>query len=147
MVYTNAKLLTLIAAISVLLTSGCGTGDHGSLQQSLDRYAELSTRSASELWPVEFGEILTGEALAAAEAGYLLLAENEIDQIGTIAFRNLQITGPGQAQSCLDLADSQLVLSDGQVLSGQPSQEVAIGYQRLAGTARISSFDLLGAPC
>jgi hypothetical protein len=147
MAYTNATILTPIAALSVLLTSGCGTGDHGSLQQSLDRYAELSTRSASELWPVEFGEILTGDALAAAEAGYLLLAENEIDQIGTIAFRNLQITGPGQAQSCLDLADSQLVLADGQVLSGQPSQEVAIGYQRLAGTARISSFDLLGAPC
>jgi hypothetical protein len=147
MVYSNATLFIPIAALSVLLTSGCGTGDHRSLQQSLDRYAELSTRSASELWPVEFGEILTGDALAAAEAGYLLLAENEIDQIGTIAFRDLQITGPGQAQSCLDLSASQLVLSDGQVLSGQPSQEVAIGYQRLAGSARISSLDLLGATC
>jgi hypothetical protein len=147
MLYSATSVLTRISAFSVLLISGCGIGDHGSLQQSLDRYAELSTRSASELWPVEFGEILTGDALAAAEAGYLLLAENEIDQIGTIVFRNLQITGPGQAQSCLDLADSQLVLSDGQVLSGQPSQEVAIGYQRLAGTTRISSFDLLGAPC
>jgi hypothetical protein len=147
MAYSKTIFLAPIAALSALLTSGCDAGDHGSLQQSLDRYAELSTRSASELWPVEFGEILTGEALAAAEAGYLLLAENEIDQIGTIAFRNLEITGPGRAQGCLDLSASQLVLSDGQVLSGQPSQAVAIGYQRLAGTARISSLDLLGAPC
>jgi hypothetical protein len=139
--------LTPIAVLSALLISGCEAGDHGSLQQSLDRYAELSTRSASELWPVEFGEVLTGDALAAAEAGYLLLAEHEIDQIGTIAFRNLEITGPGRAQGCLDLSASQLVFSDGQVLAGQPSQEVAISYQRLAGTARISSLDLLGARC
>jgi hypothetical protein len=147
MVYSNAIVFAPFAALTALLASGCGSGDHGALQQSLDRYAELSTRSASELWPVEFGDILTGDALAAAEAGYLLLAENEIDQIGTIAFRDLEITTPGRAKGCLDLSASQLVLSDGQVLSGQPSQEVVIGYQRLAGSARISSFDLLGAPC
>jgi hypothetical protein len=136
-----------VAVLSTLLMSGCEAADYRALQQSLDRYAELSTRSASELWPVEFGEILTGEALAAAEAGFLLLAENEIDQIGEITFRNLKIIGPGQAESCLDLAQSQLVFSDGQVLSGQPSQEVAIGYQRLAGSARISSFELVGQEC
>jgi hypothetical protein len=147
MIYSHSRRFTPVAALSVLLISGCEAGDQGALQQSLDRYGELSTRSASELWPIEFGEILTGEALAAAEAGYLLLAENEIDQIGTIAFRNLEIVGPGRAQGCLDLSASQLVLSDGQVLSGQPNQEVAIGYQRLAGTARISSLDLLGATC
>jgi hypothetical protein len=147
MVHSHAIFFIPVAALSAMLLSGCEGGDRGSLQQSLDRYAELSTRSASELWPVEFGEILTGDALSAAEAGYLLLAENEIDQIGAIAFRDLEITGPGRATGCLDLSASQLVLSDGQVLSGQPSQEVAIGYQRLAGSARISSFDLLGAPC
>jgi len=136
-----------IAVVATLLVAGCGTSDQDLLQRSLDRYAELSTRSASELWPVEFAEILTGDALAAAEAGYLMLAENEIDQIGTIAFRDVSITGPGQALGCLDLSASELVFPDGQIFSGQPNQEVTIGFQRLAGSTRISNLDLMGAPC
>jgi hypothetical protein len=138
--------LAALLALSLLL-AGCAGSDQQALSASLARYAELSTRTATANWPVEFGEVLSGDALAAAEAGFLLLADAGLSQVGTVSFRDLEVTGPGEAQACLDLSESRLLLDDGTVLPSPPNETVRLGYQRLGGAVKISSFDLAGAPC
>lgn len=138
-----------ILAIStgVLLLTGCQGSDQQDLHSALQRYAELSTRAASANWPVEFGEVLVSDALTAAEAGFLLLADAEVSQVGQVSFADTEILAAGSAQTCLDLSQSRLLFKSGEELPSQPNQQVQLSYQRLAGVLKISSFELAGATC
>jgi hypothetical protein len=135
------------ALLAPLLLAGCAGSDQQALSASLSRYAELSTRTATANWPVEFGEVLAGDALAAAEAGFLLLADAGLSQVGQVRFHDLEVTGPGEAKACLDLSQSRLLLADGTVVPNPPNELVELGYQRLGGAVKISSFDLAGSAC
>lgn len=143
---SRGSLITVTVVACFGLT-GCTSADQPSLQSSLDRYAELSTRQATANWPVEFGEVLSGEALASAEAGYLLLADAGLSQAGDIVFRDLEILAPGEAIACLDLSRSRIVDESAVIAAGAPSEQVKLGFHRLGGTVRISSFELIGAGC
>ena len=136
-----------VGILPVLAATGCAASDGAALSASLDRYAELSSRNMTANWPVEFGEVLAGDALAAAEAGFLLLAESGFSQVGSIGFDELEIVSPGEATACLDLSDSRVVHESGAALAGRPSERVELGYQRLGGALKISRFDLVGESC
>lgn len=145
----RAKSLLIfgLSMLTVSASAGCAVSDSSALGSSLERYAELSSRQFTDSWPVEFGEVLSGDALAAAEAGYLLLAEAGFSQAGSIAFKNVEILAPGEAVACLDMTDSLIVDQSGGTLQAQPSEVVQLGYQRMGGAVKISEFELVGEYC
>jgi hypothetical protein len=145
--FARVLLASSVSAPLWLTLTGCASADELALSESLNRYAELSVRTATANWPVEFGSVLSGEALAAAEAGYLLLADGGFSQIGSISFRDLVLTAPGEARACLDLSESRILHESGAAIEGQPSEQVQLGYHRLGGSVKISNFELVGAPC
>lgn len=141
-----AQALTA-SAITLVLTAGCQASDNSSLTASLDRYAELSSRQLTDSWPVEFGEVLSGDALSAAEAGFLLLADGGFSQVGSVAFNSVEILSPGVATACLDLSESLIVHESGATMGEQPSERVRLGFHRMGGAVKITSFDLAGETC
>ena len=118
---------------------GCSQSEVPDLQQSLDRYAELSSRSGS------LESVLTGDALKSAQQSFQLLTDLKITQRGLARFEVLAAEN-GVGAGCLDLADVDFLNANGELI--RPARQERVLFQaRYQNNFMISSLVISEDPC